>query len=359
MRFATFVVSLAVIGSTLCHSQDARFVPPSNCYSPLLQAKLDFKGSDSYRLAYLSIINRESFESLKGSGFLKGLFLDPPAALESGWGFFHEAQMKEISKTSLNIDQERERSLSILGLDPQAGKIIHECLTGGLGLTYTYWSTNKSTTILQLNWRGQGAIPLHLTKSHLQNATSVSATRPGVLFDGPITIKESKTITLKRTDLNDDIIVTFDLDPEIKYEPPIIGPFPKRQQCEAKTYTRDPKYGFDYAFRVPFDVNQEKYLRRNVAAIYGTDWYFTYTVPPEGMKLFTDTGNVVVTEATCDKDHQEHIDIVGANKGPTAPASGINTPTVSCEGGKDGQAGEIWLSGRFTVTAEECKDIDW
>lgn len=360
MRFAMLVVFFAAFGSLeISYSQDARFVPPSDCYSPLLQAKLDFHGSDSYRLAYLSIINKESFDSMKGTGFLKGLFLAPPADLEANWGVFHEAQTKEMSKISLNIDQERERSLSILGLDPQAGKIIHECLTGGLGLTYTYWSTNKSRAILQLNWKGQGAIPLHITKSHVENAKSSSATRPGVLFDGPFTIKESQTITLTRTDPNDDITVTFDMDPQVRYEPPIISPFPKRKECAAKTYTKDPKYGFDYSFRVPFNVNEEKYLRRNVAAIYGTDWYFTYTVPPPGMKLFTDDGFVVVTEATCDKDHQEHIDIVGANKGPTAPANGINTPTVSCEGGKDGQAGEIWLSGRYTVTAEECKDIDW
>jgi hypothetical protein len=193
---------LAAFSSGGIWAQDsARFVSPSDCYSPLLQAKLDFRSQDSYRLAYLSLVNRESFDKLQGTGFLKGLFLDPPADIESSWGVFHEAQMKEMSQTSLNIDQERERSFSILGLDKQAGQIIHDCLTGGLGLSYTYWSTNKSTTILQLNWKGQGAIPLKIVKSHLENAKSTQSTGTTELFDGPILLKESRTITLKRSTL--------------------------------------------------------------------------------------------------------------------------------------------------------------
>lgn len=344
----------------ISRAQDAaHFISPSNCYSPLLQAKLDFRSQDSYRLAYLSIINRESFDTLKGSGFLKGLFLDPPAELESGWGVFHEAQMKEISKTSLNIDQERERSLSILGLDKQAGQIIHDCLTGGLGLSYTYWSTNKSTTILQLNWKGQGALPLRVVKSHLENATSTQSSGKTALFDGPVVIRESKTITLKRKDLNEDIAVTFDVEPQVSYQPPIIPPFPKKRLCTNHTYSKDPKSGADYAFREVYNINDVKYLRYNVANPYGTDWYVTFTAPPAGMKLFTDNGIVSITTATCDRLNSGWVHINGENGGTTAPANGIGTPTVSCEGGKNGQPGDFVIYGSFTVTDEDCNDVDW
>jgi hypothetical protein len=326
---------------------------------PLLQAKLDFHSQDSYRLAYLSIINRESFETLKGSGFLKGLFLDPPADLESGWGVFHQAQMKEISKTSLNIDQERERSLSILGLDKQAGQIIHDCLSGGLGLSYTYWSTNKSTTILQLNWKGQGALPLKIVKSHLDNARSTLSTGNTALFDGPVLVRESKTITLKRNDANEDITVTFDVEPQVSYQPPIIPPFPKKTLCTSHTYVKDPKTGADYVFRNVYNLDDEKLQRPKIINPYGTDWFVTFTAPPEGMRLFTNDGKISITAATCDRLTTGWVHINGENGGTTVQANGVGTPTVSCEGGKNGQPGDLVIYGAFTVTDEACNDIDW
>ena len=250
---------------------DSRFVSPSECYSPLLQAKLNFHDHDSYRLAYLSLVTRDNFDKLQGQGVFSGLFLTPPAQVDTSWSVFHQAQIKEMEKISLNVDQERERSLSILGLDAQAGKIIHDCLSGGLGLTYSYWSTSKTSTVLQLNWKGQGAIPLRITKSHLQNAKSKDATGRDVLFDGPITIRESKTIILARIDPNDDIVVQFDTEPQIQYDPPIIAPFPKRRSCVAHTYTQDPVTNASYSFRKSFDVNQEQYLHRDRQSILGTD----------------------------------------------------------------------------------------
>jgi hypothetical protein len=359
MRFAALVCLFASLFCLTAECQDARFIAPSNCYSPLLQAKLDFHGQDNYRLAYLSLVTRETFDTFKGTGFLSGLFLAPPANLESSWSIFHDNQVKEMQRISLTVEQERERSLSTLKLDPQAGDIIKTCLTGGLGLSYTYWSTSQTSTILQLNWRGQGGIPLKIVKSDVQNANSRLAKGKGVLFDAPYTIKESQTITLTRLDPNDDITVTFVLDPQVKYDPPIISPFPKRKKCSYQTYTQDPVSGQPYNFRISRNVNEEKYLRRNVQAIYGTDWYFEFTAPPPDIKLFTDDGTVAITSATCDKDHQEFIDIVGANKGPTAPANPVGPATVACEGGKNGQPGEIWLYGSFTVTAQKCEDVDW
>ena len=77
------------------------------------------------------------------------------------------------------------------------------------------------------------------------------------------------------------------------------------------------------------------------------------------MKIFNDEGIVTITDATCDKDHQGWLEMVGANKASTVTANGIGTPTASCEGGKNGSTGEIVMYGRFTVSVQQCTDIDW
>jgi hypothetical protein len=353
------LILLAYVAPHYAHAEQAHFMSPADCYSPLLQAKLDFRGLDTYRLAYLSLVTKDNFDTFKATGALSGMIPKTPIGIETSWGVFHDAQVKEMSNTSLNIEQERERALTVLSLDPQAGKVIHDCLTGGLGLTYSYWSTNKSTTILRLSWKGQGAIPLRIIRSHIENANSTGAVQKGVLFDQPFLVKESSTITLKRIDPNEDITVTFDLEPQIQYDPPIISPFPKKQLCKNHTYEKDPETGAPYSFRKSFDVNQEQYLRRSMQSILGTDWLITFTAPPEGMKLFSDDAKVAITSATCDKGQQAYIELVGANHGSSVQANGINTPTVTCEGGKNGSTGEIVLYGTFTVTAKECETVDW
>jgi hypothetical protein len=77
------------------------------------------------------------------------------------------------------------------------------------------------------------------------------------------------------------------------------------------------------------------------------------------MQLFTDSGIVTINSATCDRLNSGWLHINGENGGTTATANGIGTPTVSCEGGKNGQPGDFVIYGTFTVTDQVCNDVDW
>jgi hypothetical protein len=137
-------------------------------------------------------------------------------------------------------------------LDPQAGRILKDCLDAkvrtGYGFSTVYYLDDERNATLELiwNWAPENA-PLRIHTSHIKNATvtdddgrhtkhllPVSGEGEWEVFNG-----HDKLITLERQDLEKDIVINIETKPDVRATHIVIPAVPKKQDCKPSIESKD------------------------------------------------------------------------------------------------------------------------
>lgn len=317
---------------------------PGECYSQLLQKTDIYSHNETLKLALLSTITEDNFESFKANSSITAIYSGIP--FTAGWGAFKEARRRYFEQHQLNVDYATATATSSIGLDPQASHIFDSCiyakaLAGNYGLSAFGSPEDETTATVQLFWK-----PTHvgenitITDSSVDNATVVGGDAyPGKLFPPKYSFGDSKTRTLKRGDPTKPIIITLDTD--VRATPIRIKEVPPLTSCQLKAFDADPDSGAAFVWHgVPW---ADDYLQPYDRGSRGQA--FAITHPVDG----------TVTYVHCHLTDPSFIHLDGDSE----EGQGVGTSIAICAGAKNGDRRNVTMDVRWQKKLMVCTPIPW
>lgn len=316
-------------------------VNPSSCYSELLQKKEIYENHDELKLAMLSIIDHETFDRIQANSSITAIFKGIP--FNAGWDAFKEAREHYFEEKTLNVDHESATFISSVQLDDQATEIFRTCVsglgTGSYGFASFGAAEDESVATVQLFYKPTDAgSSITILDSTVTNAT-VEGALPGKLFpaaehkktqQAPVSFKDSRTVTLNRTNLNKPIIITLVTKPDVHIAPIRIPKVPERYNCELKPLDHNPK------------TLAKNYWHDNVP-VASTFWSIPH--PIDGQ----------VEEVRCDLHGADFIHL----DDPSGVGSGQGTNTAVCSGNMNDGPRTVGMTVTWTKAYMVCTIIPW
>lgn len=241
--------------SALCQHGDPLDV--SKCFSDILVDKrVDWK-HERLKYAMLSAWNRDLFNAAQSGGSLDVLIEGLPvgASFEQS----DEMRIKELLEQKESIDYDSATASSVAWLDTQAGQIIHDCLDAQIRKSYGLYAVEyldddrHATVVLNWNWLPSGTPILIKTKNILNGkVTDDQGKHPSQLLPGRYMglsdwgeLSRSTPISLERIDLNKDIVINLESDPDVGLQHIVVPVVPEKQDCKPATETAD-QFGAPY-----------------------------------------------------------------------------------------------------------------
>lgn len=344
-RFVLSFCMLSLFGLQ-SHAQQWTTIDPSKCYSQLLQRTDIYKNNDQLKLALLSTVNEGVLDQIKLDHNVTAMYEGIP--FTDGWGAFKNAQRNYFEQHRLNVDHESATFMASISLDPQAAQIFDSCVSAlGKGAPYGLagfgTTEDELTATVQLFWSPTSAgQPIKVLDSTVTNAVVTDGEKyKGKLFPGVVSFNDARTITLTRLSPNRQITITLVTEPGVKMTPIRIPPVPPLYNCELKEFDHDPVTNAGFVWSDSF-VEDEK-LQPGHRGRCGDLWRVTKEVD----------GIVISVLCTLGPGDHHCLEDESGNGG------GVNTPTATCTGSKDGATRSMRMRVTWQKTLMKCTPIPW
>ena len=154
----------------------------------------------------------------------------------------------------------------------------------------------------------------------------------------PPRISQGQNFIVAFDDPNKDINISIVTDPEIRYWPIVIPHLPLRRQCVTKWLTSDG----DIPFTKPVQFDPALHLTGQGK---GGGSGFSYSETVDG----------VITNVTCNKIGQDHIELDLANGASVAQGYGLGTNRATCDGWLNSNPRIVIMTYSWKKDATTCE----
>jgi hypothetical protein len=326
----------------------------SKCYADILQQSNSWQNDSDLHYRLMTTLTREDYESLKASGrvtaFLPGLAVDAP------WEVAKATATKLIQTHDETLITTQHTYSAVKNLDPQATDIFRTCVQGLVsnhpyGLFYYVTHTAPDTAQVEVVWKWIEGRKIKIKSSTIDNGY-IAGTNPHqkTLFADttannwfPPTISQAAPFIIKFDDPNQDVNIALRVDPEVIFEPIVIPHLPLRKKCTTVWSTS--------ANDIPFTRVVEFVPEQHFTGLKkGGGDGFSYSETIDG----------VVTEITCNKVNQSHIELDLANGASVASGYGVGTNVAKCDGWQNATPRRVLMSYSWKKDHTDCEqEVPW
>ena len=354
--FAVVVFVVVILFPYSTFAQHGEPFDASKCFPKILQDTRTDYTHKQLKYALLSTWSRETYQDAKASGSITSLL--PKLPIGASFEASNEARLKEMASNNESLDFDQITATSAAWLDPQAGAIIKECLDdqvrSGYGLSSVVFVDNERDVTLMLYWNwSPGGTPVLIKTKLIENAvvTDDSGKHPKQLLPPHMVFSDwgklsySAPISIRRTNLDKDIVINIETDPDVGAQHIVIPKVPLKQNCVEAKETTD-KFG------TPYTHVESKYF--------------------EQLQLVRDDGNghkfvdYNVDIAKVKDGTDGVIDAVGCRKSSNTLYAEVSNPVgdfsgtvATCHGWFQNLGSQMELRVNWYKTGYACTPIPW
>jgi hypothetical protein len=171
--YLIFTMSLLLASSPMAVAQHGNSLDVQSCYSNILVDKHVDLTNTHLRYAMLSLWNRDLYDVAKTNHSLSVMYAS--AKLDDTYEHSDEQRLRELYEHKESLDYDRQTASWRFFLDPQAGRILKDCLDAkarfGYGFSTVYYEDDYQSATLELiwNWAPENA-PLRIHTTNIRNA---------------------------------------------------------------------------------------------------------------------------------------------------------------------------------------------
>ncbi|MHB8486657.1 MAG: hypothetical protein ACYDCM_13160 [Candidatus Acidiferrales bacterium] len=318
-----FCALLFVIFVPSASAQYNAGIDVTKCYAAVLQHSEIWENNEDVHYRLMTYMSKEDYETLtangKASAFINGI------PVNASFDVARAQATKLIQLRDEELLRTRHTYSAVVGLDQQATAVFRDCVKGMVdsnpyGIFYYVTHTDPATAQLELEWRWIEGRKLKIRESTIDGGYMLNSdgTKRRSLYlptDKNPTITQGQNFIVKFDDPNKDINISIVTDPQIRYWPIVIYHLSLRKKCVTNWLTTENDLPLTRSIQFDPAVNLTGQHK-------GGGDGFSHSQKVEG----------VITNVTCDKFGQTHIELDLANGASVAQGYGIGTNEATCAG---------------------------